>query len=719
MKILKKISKVIVIVMAVLATIWCGLYVYANYFYNDKQIDVENFYIAELPLPPSQFEEDFKEIHQIVMENYSLYQAKHLNMDSLYQACDARVRQAQTTTDYGLIVQEYISALQCAHAITCYKRYTANQRVAFIEDSLFVDKPSDYLTEYGFQDKDRIIAINGLPYKQWIEQNEKYTEASTVPHRRLRTAYDAFRSYADTLRNYTLLRGGDTLTITLPLKQRDYFPDSEEQTVESRILQDSIGYLTIKTMMNPVMEDFKAVYPKVKDLPYLIIDVRRNGGGNSMNGVDICKYFIREAQPHCVSKNYIMQPETDAYKGKIYLLTDTYTLSAAESFTLDMKESGNVTLIGEATGGDTGNGPRPFCTKQRTYFRIPTRQPDVSSKGFPMEGIGIPPHHQSAPYPTQRLRRRLRLRAERYGNRSIQTRIAMLKRALFFSTPFCLSLRDNQLVIATKEAPNLRKSVPIEDIGVVVLEHQQTTVTLPLLNALSDRNVAVVFCDGNRMPNAMLMNLDSNRTQGESYRAQIEASEPLKKNLWKQIVEAKIRNQAALLRKLGKDGDKLKPSYKNVKSGDADNREGAAARIYWSELFGKEFVRIREGAEPNNLLNYGYTILRAAVARSLMGSGLFPAFGIFHRNRYNAFPLADDVMEPYRPYVDELVCRLYLENKTQLTQAVKGELLSLLYADTRFEKVLRPLDVGLTFTSASLAQCFTGMRKKIAFPLLE
>ncbi len=141
------------------------------------------------------------------MENYSLYQAKHLNMDSLYQACDARVRQAQTPTYYGLIVQEYISALQCAHAITCYKMYTANQRVAFIEDSLFVDKPNDYLTEYGFQDKDRIIAINGFPYKQWIEQNEKYTEASTIPYRRLRTAYDAFRSYADTLRNYTLREG--------------------------------------------------------------------------------------------------------------------------------------------------------------------------------------------------------------------------------------------------------------------------------------------------------------------------------------------------------------------------------------------------------------------------------------------------------------------------------------------------------------------------------
>lgn len=295
----------------------------------------------------------------------------------------------------------------------------------------------------------------------------------------------------------------------------------------------------------------------------------------------------------------------------------------------------------------------------------------------------------------------------------------MLKRALFFSTPFCLSLRNEQMVIHTKEAPEMQKSVPIEDIGVVVLEHQQTTVTLPLLNALSDNNVAVVFCGNDRMPNAMLMNLDSNKTQGESYRAQVEASEPLKKGLWKQIVEAKIRNQAALLRKVGKDGDKLKPYYMNVKSGDTDNREGIAAKIYWTELFGREFIRTREGAAPNNLLNYGYTILRAAVARSLMGSGLLPAFGIFHRNRYNAFPLADDLMEPYRPYVDELVYNLHTEGKSQLTKEVKGELLRILFADTRFDKVLRPLDVGLTFTSASLAKCFAGTQKKLLYPLLE
>lgn len=295
----------------------------------------------------------------------------------------------------------------------------------------------------------------------------------------------------------------------------------------------------------------------------------------------------------------------------------------------------------------------------------------------------------------------------------------MLKRALFFSTPYCLSLRNGQMIIHTREAPDMQKSVPIEDIGFVVLEDQQTSVTLPLLNALSDNNVAVILCGDNRMPNAMLMNLDSNKTQGESYRAQIDASEPLKKGLWKQIVEAKIRNQAALLRKLGRDGDKLKPYYMNVKSADADNREGIAARIYWSELFGANFTRFREGTPPNNLLNYGYTLLRAAVARSIMGSGLFPAFGIFHRNRYNAFPLADDLMEPYRPYVDEQVYNLYRQGHEQLTREVKGALLRVLFADTRFDNVTRPLEVGLTFTTSSLAKCFAGIRKKIAYPLLE
>ena len=275
------------------------------------------------------------------------------------------------------------------------------------------------------------------------------------------------------------------------------------------------------------------------------------------------------------------------------------------------------------------------------------------------------------------------------------------------------------MVVNTKEMPDIKKTIPIEDIGFVVLEHQQTSITLPLLNALSDNNVAVIICDENRMPNAMLMNLDSNSTQCESFRTQIDASEPLKKGIWKQVIEAKIRNQAALLNKLGKDGDKLKPYYSNVKIGDSDNREGIAAKIYWNELFGNGFVRHRDGAAPNNLLNYGYTLLRAAVARALMGSGLLPAFGIFHRNRYNAFPLADDIMEPYRPYVDEIVYHMYINGMTDLNKDIKSQLLHILFTDTIFSKVTRPLDIGLTMTTASLAKCFMGTGKKIIYPLLE
>lgn len=294
----------------------------------------------------------------------------------------------------------------------------------------------------------------------------------------------------------------------------------------------------------------------------------------------------------------------------------------------------------------------------------------------------------------------------------------MVKRTLSFSRPCILSLKNCQMVIKMKDDPDFIRTVPIEDIGFVLLENQQISITMPLLNALADNNAAVVVCTDKMMPNAMLLNLDSNSVQGERYRDQINASEPLKKNLWKQTVEAKIRNQAALLDKLDKDGDLLKPYWQNVKSGDADNREGVAAKIYWDALFGNDFMRYRTGGSPNEMLNYGYTVLRAAVARSLMGSGLFPAFGIYHRNRYNAFPLADDIMEPYRPFVDEIVFDLYANGETELNKDVKAEILKLLYVDTVFDKVTRPLDLGLSVTTSSLAKCFSGEQKKIIYPLL-
>lgn len=295
----------------------------------------------------------------------------------------------------------------------------------------------------------------------------------------------------------------------------------------------------------------------------------------------------------------------------------------------------------------------------------------------------------------------------------------MLKKTLFFSNPLYISLKNNQMVINTRQMPEEKRTIPIEDIGFVILENQQITITIPLLNALADNNVAVIFCNNECMPNSMLQILDGNTTQAERYKLQLNASEPLKKGLWKQIVEAKIRNQAALLDKLGKNSKILKPLYSNVKSGDSDNREGIAAKLYWGELFGNAFIRQREGTSPNNLLNYGYTLLRAGVTRALIGSGLLPAFGLFHKNRYNAFPLSDDIMEAYRPYVDEIVYELYTNGINELTKDAKVKLLSLFFTDVIFEKNKKPLEIGLTTTSASLVKCFSGKQKKIIYPKLE
>lgn len=292
----------------------------------------------------------------------------------------------------------------------------------------------------------------------------------------------------------------------------------------------------------------------------------------------------------------------------------------------------------------------------------------------------------------------------------------MIKQTLMFKSPASLSLRDKQIVISIKE-PEQVVTRPIEDIGFVVIENPMVKISVPLLNELIDNNVSVIFCDQKQMPKSMLMSLDGNTTLQESYRYQFSASAPLKKQIWKQLIESKIKNQSVLLSKLGLQGELLKPYYMNVKSGDSDNREGIASKLYWSKIFGEGFKREREGSAPNNLLNYGYTILRAAVARALVGSGLYPAFGVFHRNRYNAFPLADDVMEPFRPFVDEIVYRLYMDGAhNELNNQTKGVLLHLLFADVKMGKVMRPLEVSLSIMTASLLKVYKGEESKIVLP---
>lgn len=294
----------------------------------------------------------------------------------------------------------------------------------------------------------------------------------------------------------------------------------------------------------------------------------------------------------------------------------------------------------------------------------------------------------------------------------------MIKQTLTFTSPVSLSLKNQQLVIVFKDHKDT-VTRPIEDIGFVVIANPMVSITVPLLNELADNHVAVIFCDKKQMPKTMLMNLDGNSVLQESYKYQMEASAPTKKNVWKQLVEGKIKNQSLLLNKVGKNGDVLRPYYMNVKSGDSDNREGAAAREYWGHLFDDGFKRDREGPPPNNLLNYGYSILRAAVARALIGSGLYPAFGVFHRNRYNAFPLADDVMEPYRPFVDEIVYYLYNDGAVnELDNQSKGKLLRVLFSDVKMGKLTRPLEIALSMTTASLLKMYKGEANKLSLPIL-
>jgi CRISPR-associated protein Cas1 len=296
----------------------------------------------------------------------------------------------------------------------------------------------------------------------------------------------------------------------------------------------------------------------------------------------------------------------------------------------------------------------------------------------------------------------------------------MLKRTLFISNPYHLSLKNKQLQVSERGGLVI-KTVPVEDIGFMVFEHPQLSFTIQLVEQLNEYNVACVFCDSKHMPTSMLLPLDAHHVQNELFRAQIDASEPLKKNLWKQTIEAKVKNQARLLDKLGKSGTQLQTIAKTVKSGDSDNREGFAARMYWIALLGKTFIRDRYGEPPNAFLNYGYILLRSAVARSLAGSGLLATFGIHHRNRYNAFCLADDIMEPYRPYVDEIAYDL--DEKYPYTISLekehKAELLQLMTVDVKIGENKRPLMIALSQTTASLGRCFTGEDRKITYPVFE
>ena len=292
----------------------------------------------------------------------------------------------------------------------------------------------------------------------------------------------------------------------------------------------------------------------------------------------------------------------------------------------------------------------------------------------------------------------------------------MIKRSLLVENKTVITTKNLQLVLKSE----IRESIiPIEDIGFLVIDNVETYLSIPAMNLLIENNTAVIVCNTNHLPNGMFLNLNSHHVQQEIFKSQIDASLPLKKQLWQHTIVEKITNQGILLEKITGNKNSFLFLASKVLSGDTTNMEGVAASQYWKSFFEMDFKRERFGDYPNNFLNYGYAILRAATARALSGSGLLNTLGIHHKSKYNAFALADDIMEPFRPIVDEAVYGIMQKFEEQeLNTKIKAELLQILTRTVYFKEEKSPLMVALQKTASSLQQCYTGDRKKIKYPKL-
>ncbi|MDY3521784.1 type II CRISPR-associated endonuclease Cas1 [Riemerella anatipestifer] len=294
----------------------------------------------------------------------------------------------------------------------------------------------------------------------------------------------------------------------------------------------------------------------------------------------------------------------------------------------------------------------------------------------------------------------------------------MLYRSVYIGNPAYLKLKDQQMKIICPETKVEKGSISIEDLGLLMLDHFQITISHQLIQKLMGNNVVVISCDVHHLPHGIMLPLYGHSEYSERIKYQLEASEPLKKNLWKQVVESKINNQSEVLKRLGNYYEPMLEYKEQVKSGDTTNMEGIAAQHYWKYLIAPDFLRERFGDSPNQFFNFGYAVLRSIVARAIVETGLLPVLGIFHKNKYNPYCLADDLMEPYRPFVDFLVME-WLRNhpeSEELTKEFKAFMLNIAILDVRVENKLRPLIVAVKASVVSVYKCYTGEKRQIAVP---
>ena len=297
----------------------------------------------------------------------------------------------------------------------------------------------------------------------------------------------------------------------------------------------------------------------------------------------------------------------------------------------------------------------------------------------------------------------------------------MLKRTIYIGNPMYLSCRYKQLVLQDPTTKSVVGQVPVEDMALLLIDHPRITLTQSLIRELADNKVALISCDQSHMPQSITLPLQGHTTTTERFRWQIEASEPLKKQLWKQTIDAKITNQIAVLKLLGKEPSPLYEYKTNLKSGDSTNMEGIAAQYYWSTIYPNFEREKRGGTGINAMLNYGYAIIRSMIARALVSSGLHTSLGIFHRNKYNHHCLADDIMEPYRPFIDLWVFynMVAYHCTTELNKEIKAKILESIAIDVRLNDTTKPLMVAMSSTTASLAKCLAGYLRTLSYPTIS
>lgn len=382
--------------------VFLGLLVtaFVLYVWNQKRTslkweDVQVYNADKIPVEPKDFRNDFEEMFNLVKERYVYKDEKHLNLDSIHTVYIQRLDTMQSKVAYSLLIKEFFGNLKCAHADNVSIEepwFIQGDQIIVIDNRVFVDKPSNFAIKAGLRDKDEIVSVDGVPVNKWVTDKSKYVSASTDAARYLYSAKNILWSYTDSVKRLDVIRQGKPLTLTIHL-QSQYIPTkNKEQDLTWRKLSSQIGYIDVRSMVEGVDKQFSEALKSLNNLPYLIVDIRENTGGNSSVGDFIAQHLIKGERT--IWNGTKLSPSADAYKGKVIVLEGPVTVSAAESFLITMKESGDAIVVGTPSAGDTGGNPRLLKTTYGMYYWIPIGHPfKYSPKGFPLEGKGIKPHY--------------------------------------------------------------------------------------------------------------------------------------------------------------------------------------------------------------------------------------------------------------------------------------------------------------------------------------